>query len=392
MSVNNMTFEQAATLLNAVHSQVTGMTQIAPADVTDFISVAQKTLKAGYDPVINAISQVVGRTIFSVRPYDAKFRGIQADAQKWGAITRKLVVADKPFQDNEAFDLIDGQSVDMYEVNKPEVLQFNFYGALTFTKSFTIFRTQLDNAFRGPEEFGQFMGMVMQNALDMIEQTKETCARLALDNFIAGKIAATSDVIHLLTEYNTETGANPAFTVTTIKDPANFPAFIKWTYARIATLTNMMTERSAKYQIQVTGQEVMRHTPFERQKVYLLNWLLNNIDARVLADTYNYKFLEFADVEAVNYWQAIDDPDEINITPVYLDAATGNLIEAQSAVSQANVMGVIFDDEALGYTSMNEFSGVTPMNVRGEYWNQYFNYVLRYWNDFTEKGLVLLLD
>ena len=112
----------------------------------------------------------------------------------------------------------------------------------------------------------------------------------------------------------------------------------------------------------------------------------------MLADTYNYKFLEFADVEAVNYWQAIDDPDEINITPVYLDAATGNLIEAQSAVSQANVMGVIFDDEALGYTSMNEFSGVTPMNVRGEYWNQYFNYVLRYWNDFTEKGLVLLLD
>ena len=130
MSVNNMTFEQAATLLNAVHSQVTGMTQIAPADVTDFISVAQKTLKAGYDPVLNAISQVVGRTIFSVRPYDAKFRGIQADAQKWGAITRKLVVADKPLQDNKAFDLTDGQSIDMYEVNKPEVLQFNFYGAL----------------------------------------------------------------------------------------------------------------------------------------------------------------------------------------------------------------------------------------------------------------------
>ena len=136
----------------------------------------------------------------------------------------------------------------------------------------------------------------------------------------------------------------------------------------------------------------MRHTPFERQKVYLLNWLLNNIDARVLGDTYNYKFLEFADVEAVNYWQAIDDPDEINITPVYLDSATGGLIEAQNAINQTAVMGVIFDDEALGFTTMNEFSGITPMNVRGEYWNQYFNYVLRYWNDFTEKGIVLLLD
>lgn len=387
-----MSFEQAATLLNAVHSQVTGKTQIAPTNVSDFISVAQKTLQTGYDPVLNAISQIVGRTIFSVRPYSAKFRGLQVDNQKWGAITRKLVVADKALQDNEAFNLVDGQSIDMYEVNKPEVLQLNFYGALTYTKSFTIFRSQLDNAFKGPDEFGRFMAMVTQNAADMIEQTKESAARLALANFMAGKIDAQADVIHLLSEYNTETGANPAFTAATIKDPANFPAFIKWAYARIATLTNLMTERSQKFQINVTGYDVNRHTPFERQKVYILNWLLNNIDARVLADTYNYKFLKLSDVEAVNYWQAIDTPDEISITPTYLDGATGTLTVAQSNVNQTDVLGVIFDEEAIGYTIMNEFSGVTPMNVRGEYWNQYFNYVIRYWNDFTEKGLVLLLD
>ena len=391
MSVNTMSFEQAATLLNAVHSQVTGMNTIAPTDVSDFISVAQKTLQAGYDPVINAISQVVGKTIFSIRPYDAKFAGIQADAQKWGAITRKLAVADKPFEDNEALNLVDGAAIDMYEVNKPNVVQFNFYGAMEYSKSFTIFRSQLDSAFRGPEEFGRFMAMVLQNAMDMITQSKETCARLAIGNFIAGKIDASADVIHLLTEYNTETGANPAYTATTIKDPANFPAFVKWVYARIATLTNMMTERSALYQIQVTGSELMRHTPFENQKVYLLNWLLNNIDARVLADTYNYKFLELADVEAVNYWQAIDSPDTIDILPTYLKN-DGTLKVASAAVNQTGVMGVIFDDEAIGYTLMNEFTGVTPMNVRGEYWNQYFNYIIRYWNDFTEKGIVLLLD
>lgn len=389
MSVNTMNFEQSATLLNAVHMQVTGMNTLAPTNTGDFISVAQKTLGAGYDPVLNAISQVISRTIFSIRPYSAKFGGIQADAQKWGAITRKIALTDKPFQDNEAFDLIDGQSVDMYEVNKPAAVQFNFYGATTYSKSFTIFRSQLDNAFRGPEEFGQFMAMVTQNALDMIEQSKESMARLALCNFIAGKVTATSDVIHLLTEYNAEVGGS--FTATTIKDPANFPAFIKWVYARIATLTSLMTERSSLFQIQVTGNELIRHTPFERQKVYLLNWLLNNIDARVLADTYNYKFLEFADVEAVNYWQAIDSPDEIDVTPTYLDT-DGSLVTPGASVQLADVMGVIFDDEAIGYTLMNEFVGVTPMNVRGEYWNQYFNYVIKYWNDFTEKGLVLVLD
>ena len=77
MSVNTMNFEQAATLLNAIHSQVTGSAQLAPTDVSSFISCAQATLQAGYDPVINAISQVVGRTIFSIRPYNARFKGLQ---------------------------------------------------------------------------------------------------------------------------------------------------------------------------------------------------------------------------------------------------------------------------------------------------------------------------
>ena len=389
MSVNTMSFEQAATLLNAIHSQVTGSAQLAPTDVSSFISVAQATLQTGYDPVINAISQVVGRTIFSIRPYNARFKGLQMDSQKWGAITRKIAIADKAFEDNQAFNLVDGQSIDPWVVNKPEVLQLNYYGFDTYCKSFTIFKDQLDSAFKGPEEFGSFMTMVTQNALDMLEQAKESMARLALDNFIAGKINAQNGVIHLLTEYNQDTGSS--FTAVTIKDPANFPAFIKWAYARIATLTNMMTERSQMFQIQVTGKELTRHTPFDRQRVYLLNWLLNNIDARVLAETYNYKFLEFADVEAVNFWQSIQSPDAINILPVVLQN-DGTLDSPASAVNQTAVMGVIFDEDALGITLQNEEVAVSPYNPRGSYWVEYHKATMRYYNDFSEKGIVLLLD
>lgn len=389
MSVNTMSFEQAATLLNAIHSQVTGSAQLTPTDVSSFISVAQVTLQTGYDPVINAISQVVGKTIFSIRPYNARFKGLQMDSQKWGAITRKIAIADKAFEDNEAFNLVDGSSVDPWVVNKPEVLQLNYYGFDTYCKSFTIFKDQLDSAFKGPEEFGSFMTMVTQNALDMLEQAKESMARLALGNFIAGKINAQNGVIHLLTEYNQEVGGS--YTAVTIKDPANFPAFIKWAYARIATLTNMMTERSQLFQIQVTGKELTRHTPFDKQRVYLLNWLLNNIDARVLAETYNYKFLEFADVEAVNFWQSIQSPDEIDILPVVLQN-DGTLDSPASAVNQDAIMGVIFDEDAMGITLQNEEVAVSPYNPRGSYWVEFHKATMRYYNDFSEKGIVLLLD
>ena len=152
MSVNTMEFKQAATLLNNLRQQVTGQTSIAPADTSEFVSVGQTLLQAGYDPLLNAITQVIGRTIFSVRPYRRKFAGIEVDSMKWGSITRKLAVADKDFENSVRFELVDGQAVDMFKVNKPVVLQLNFYGQNVFDKGYTIFKDQLDNAFRGPDE------------------------------------------------------------------------------------------------------------------------------------------------------------------------------------------------------------------------------------------------
>lgn len=389
MSVNTMEFKQAATLLNDLRKQVTGQTGIAPADTSEFVSVGQTLLQAGYDPLLNAITQVIGRTIFSVRPYRRKFAGIEVDSMKWGSITRKLAVADKDFENSVRFELVDGQAVDMFKVNKPVVLQLNFYGQNVFDKGYTIFKDQLDNAFRGPDEFGRFMTMITQNIADMIEQNFETICRAIIANFIGGKVEANNGVIHLLSEYNAETGLS--LTATSVYAPANFPDFIKWLYARIATLTSLMTERSGKFQIQVTGKEIMRHTPLSMQKVYLYAPLLNQMNARVLADAYHDDFLEYSDVEAVNYWQSIDDPMKINVKATYL-LPTGLLATQNSAETVEKIVGVIFDEEALGYTTVHDWSATSPFNIKGGYWNVNHAWSNKWWNDFTEKGIVLLLD
>ena len=388
MSVNTMDFNQAATILNTIHGQVTGKNAITPIDNTSWVSVAQETIAVGTDPVINAITQLVGRTIFSSRPYYRKFGGLQVDNQRFGAITRKLNIADKDFDTDAGFMLVDGQSVDMYKVNKPNILQMNFYGTNVFTKDYTIFKDQLNSAFENAGQFGEFMSMITTNAQNMIEQSKESLARATLGNFIAGKYVADNGVVHLLTEYNTATGQS--FTSVSIMEPANFPAFAKWAYARIEQISNMMTERTDLYQIQVSGKEITRHTPKDRQKVYLYSPLLSEISARVLADTFHDNFLRYSDVEAVNFWQSAQTPDTINAEPVYLDT-DGTLVNA-NATTVSNIFGVIFDEEAVGYNVFNEDTNVTPINAKGRYWNVFMNYNIRYWNDFTEKGVVLLLD
>lgn len=395
MAANELSINQLSTVLNSICKQATGQTAIAVTDTSSFVTVAQATLKAGYDPVLSAISQVLSRTIFSIRPYNAKFKGLMADSIRYGNHVRKLQTIDKPFEDDVRTLLTDTYSVDQYVVNKPVVLQTNYYGEETFAKSLTIFRDQLDTAFSSPEEFQRFLAMVMGNASDMIEQAHENVARATLANFIGGKIAAepaggNEQVVHLLTEYNTETGLN--IDAEDLAQPDTFATFWKWAYARIAEISAMMTERSLLYHTNITDKEIMRHTPANLQKVYLFNPFKFKIDSMVLSSAYHDNYLKYADKEVVNFWQSIKTPDTIKVKPVYMDATDGTLINSEDTITQANVFGVIFDEEAVGITTVNQWSAPTPFNAKGGYSNMFWHFTDRYWNDFTENGVVLLLD
>lgn len=392
MSVNTMNFEQAATLLNAVNAQVTGRVGITPTDTSGFVSLATTTLQSGYDPVLNAISQIVGKTIFSIRPYSRKFAGLQVDNQRFGAITRKLSIADKDFENDVSFELVDGQAVDHYKVNKPEVLQTNFYGANVFRKSYTIFKDQLDNAFTGPEQFGEFISMVTSNASDMIEQSHESLARATVANaiggIVAGASAAPERVVHLLSEYNALTGLN--LTATTVYQPANFKAFMQFVYSRVAEISQMMSERTSLYQTKITGKNIIRHTPVDRQKVYLYAPARYQFEMMAIADTYHDNYLRMADTETVNFWQSAQTKDQIKVTPNYLDA-NGAIVTGE-AQTISKVFGIMFDDEFAGYTVVNQWTATTQLNAAGGYWNVFHHFTDRYWTDYTEKAVVLLLD
>lgn len=388
MSVNTMSFEDAAAILNNIRKQVTGETAASMLTVADFVSVAQSTLRAGYDPVMGAITMMVSRTIFSIRPYNRKFGGIKMDEEQWGAIVRKLSIADKDWDNDVHFNLVDGQAIDHYIVNKPNILQLNFYGANVYQKTVTIFKNQLDNAFSGPSEFGRFISMVTQNIADMIEQCHESIARMTIGNFIGAKVSQSNGVIHLLTEYNSETGLS--LTATTVYDPQYFGDFCKWLFARVATLTSLMTERSQEFQINVTGKEINRHTPYSDQKVYMYAPLINELKTRVLSGAFHPEFIDYADVEAVNFWQSIQSPMTLNVTPVYMKP--DGSYDTAAAQNITNLVGVIFDRDALGYTVVDETALNTPMNARGLYYNTVYTFTDRWYNDQSEKGIVLLLD
>lgn len=387
---NTMDFEQIATVLNAITEQATGQSSIAPVDTSSFVSVAQTALLTGYDKLSTAISQVISRTIFSVRPYGRRFAGLEADAVRYGNHVRKLQMVDGTWMEDDRLKLVNGQSVDQQVVIKPDVLQTNYYGANVRQYGITQYRDQLDQAFAGPDEFAQFVAMMMTNVSDIRNQSMDILARSTLSNFLAGKIAGDSgNVRHMVSEYNAYAGTN--LTSQTVKQPANWGDFVRWLVGQLMTMSDALEERTTLYHINITGKPVKRHTPKRDQTLYLYSPDLNQMFTQVYASTFNDTYLKIMDYERLTFWQDPQTPDTINVKPVYIDDS-GEVVNASTAIEQSNVLGVLFDREAVGYTLVNEWSAPAPFNARGGYTTFWWHWTERYWNDFSENGIVLLLD
>lgn len=386
----NISNFSATSTLNSIIAQATGKSDLSVLGNVDFMSVATTALGIAPDALLNAISQVISRTIFSIRPYNRKFAGLFVDNMKWGNHVRKINIGDKDWETNVSYDLIDGESVDADIVSKPDILQTNFYGQCVYSKHYTIFRDQLNIALQNEEEFERFYTMLVQNTMDMIEQCHENTARATICNLIGGKVKGdTTNVIHLVTEYNDVTGLT--LDSGTVKKPENFVPFYKWAFSRIKTISGLMTERSLQYHINVTKHNIMRHTPIQNQRLYLYTPEMNNVESSVFSSVFNEQYLKMMDYEGVNFWQSINTPMGINVKARYM-IADGTVIADTTGTTTSNIFGILMDEEAVGITTYGARTATTPYNARGEYMNVWWHFNDRYWNDFTENAVVFLLD
>lgn len=403
MSVNTLTFEQCSTVLNSLVQQATGRQSVISTEA-DFISVAQTALSLGRDVIYNTLSNVLSRTIFSIRPYSASMKGLEKSLPQWGSYMRKFNIVASDWKDDDAFkwpvtydstqtghETGNGYSVDPWVINKREFIQTNFLGQSVFEDSYTIFETQLKTAFRNSEEFGQFLSMMTTDMSNKIELAKENLTRGLVANFIGGILAEndSSRVVHLLTEYNATTGLS--LTGTTVMQPANFAPFMKWVYARIAGIASLFREMSIRYQTTINSKPVPRHTPYDKQKMYMLGQDKYQIEASVLANTFHDDYLKFADVETINFWQGISTPDKIYVKPTYTSTA-GAVTVAGSAIEKTGVFAVLFDEDAMGWALTDQAVIPTGINGRGRYNTLWYHMMLKCFSDNTEKGVVFLLD
>ena len=405
MSVNQMQIEDVYAILNNIHQQVTG-NAVAPGGIetVNFVSVANTMLQQNTDAVYNALMNTIAKTIFSTRPYSRQFGGMIVDNIKWGGIIRKVQFGDTDAVADKAFHgITDGQSVDHYIVNKGDVLETRYYGSAVYQDVMTVFRDQLINAFTGPEQLGSFIAAKANEINNKWVQWTEDLARGLILNAAVAKIddyglanSTGGHVLHLLTMYNADTGGN--ITYQDIFKNQYAKPFWEYVRAKVRMLQRSFTNRNVLHYVNISGHNIIRHTPYRNQKVYLSSVYMDLMETSTLSEAFHNDELKYADYEGVSYWQNPTTPTAFTVNKyVDLNTTNGQYVDHNPAggdgyTGSEVMLGIVFDEDMMSINIKDTIIQNTPMNARGLYFNTWLSAHASYLQDFTEKCCVLLLD
>ena len=394
---NTLTTQDVYVLMNDIAYQATGRKDLTAVDTSSFVSVGETLLRTGTENTMNAISTVLADTIFSVRPYKSPLSSLRVSAQRWGAQIRKLTPLAMDFEASQDWNtqlspqaLANGNSVDMYKINAPEMLQLNFYGTKVLQKHITRFRDQLSLAFTSEAEFMRFIDAIMVEFANEVEIGNEAQTRATLINFFAGLQAMNLSVIDLTAEYNTKFGTT--YTRSQLLTQ-HLTEFMQFFVSLVKTTSDRLVDMSAYNHANIRGRKpILRHSPKKKQKMIMYGPMFTDAEATVFSEIFNPIYLELGEnFETVNYWQSQEDPTAISAKPNILDTETGQSKTADSVVDIPYVVGAIFDEEACGIMPQFNYASTTPFNSAGGYYNMFYHWRFNSYVDFTENAVLFIL-
>ena len=408
----------ACAIVQAMVEEMTGQSAtMTTVTSSNFASVGETILRSGTENTLNTLSLVLGRTFMAVRPYKAKLAIINAlNSGLYANRIRKISYYSRKAQESGAFNTNlntnhamgydngsnGGASLPtMWEQNAPVPLELNFGGRSVWDDSTTVYEDQLQAAFRSPDEFASFVNGIMVEKGNDIESQKEAFNRMTVLNYMAGIYdlnAVNGAAIDMTAAYNADRALSPAVTTAQILGtPSILEDFVKFFVETVKVLSDQLTHRSVKYHwsptktIGANTYELLRHTPKDKQKLLLYKPFWIKAEATVMPTIFNPEYLKVENFEGVDYWQNENVPMAIDVTPAIPDISDPTQQIAGSNVALDNVLGLLYDEDAMMIDYQLDSSYSTPVEARKKYRNIWWHFAKNAINDFTENGILLYM-
>ena len=357
--IKNLTMNAIAQTLGAGY-----MTQedgsIAPLDDSKLVDVgkALENIENGVENFAKSLLDQLAKMYVVSDAYKNDLPDIFVDSFEWGGFIEVVNFDLATVIDDPMFNLIDGQSYadEEHTFYRPKVNVKIFDERKSIAIPWSIAREQMMSAFNGIEQMNSFISGLNVNIENTYNIILETYCHILVSTAVAISDKATHTSVHLVTEYNAETGNTETDPNVILNTDENF---LMWVSKRIKDIKRNIKKMSRAY----NDGTVNTFTPVDKDRTLLIGKFVDAIKFGLRADTYHTDEVGFGDYKELAFWQghytAGDDTQSApvpekdftfeNCTTIAIKGDANNKLGiGTNDVTINNVVGLIYDKRGIG--------------------------------------------
>ena len=378
-----MKVTQIQDLVNTSLKEVNGSSSLLKEDLSNVVDVGNELFSLDDTTIDNFVHKLldrIGMVVFNNRIYQGSAPSILMSSWEFGSILEKIDVEPANAEQNDSWNLVDGQSYDPNIFYQPKVSVKFFNSKVTFDIPMSFTQNQVKSAFTNPTDLNGFLSMLQTNIENSMTINLDSLIMKTINNMTASVINTNKglQVVNLLTQYNVKNGTNlTADKAFTDKD------FIRYTNLVINTYRSRISKVSTLFN--AGGKQ--KFTPATNQHLIILSDLASASKVYLESDTFNEQNVQLTNYETVPYWQGSGTDyslDSISSIDVAIKDGTNT-----KEIKQSGILGVLFDTNAVGVACSNQ-RVTTNFNPKAEFYTNFTKYDASYFNDLNENYVIFV--
>lgn len=377
-----MLVKQVAELVNSSAKEFLGETAVLNEDLSNVVDYGKELLdNTAVDNYVRSLVDHIGKVIFVNRKYSGNTPSVLMDAWEFGSVLEKVNGDVYEAEENESWNLQDGQIYETQQFYKPVATAKFFNNKVTFEIPVSITERQVKESFSNADQLNAFVSMIYND----VDKSMTVRINKLIKSTLASMIGETVNkdttglrAVNLLAKYNTDKG-----TTLTAKAALSDPEFIRYAILQMRLTIDRMSELSRLFnegeKARFTSKDYLRSIMLSEFKeaagVYLY-------DANGQFNTDNIKLQES---EVVPFWQGsgkdygFDSTSKIDVK-----------LPDGTEVSQSGILAIAFDKDAVAVCNTDR-RVTTQYNAKGEFYNNWFKFDCSYFADTNENFVVFYI-
>lgn len=350
---------------------------------------------------LNQFAAGVARTVIDTREYSPEMLPLRVNSQEYGGLIQSLKTDFTEVRDSVLYSLIDGTTYN--DVNKFFGSSFDnkiYEKDTTWEIAKSIPKTMYKKAFTSAEGVAQLTALIESGMTRSLNR-----AESALEHTLISSLATHGQTINLVTTYNAlvdsiVTGEGVTGTVDTDEvdiltgqqvevTSANCiynEAFMKWAIMTIKNVVKASRFANTKY----NDGTVSTWLGADDTIMIFNSAFLEALNVMIKSDVIHKDELSLGTVYDTPFW----NKQPSGLVPTVANSATvlDNTGDTAATNKQTdNVIGIVFDRYAVGYTE-TPIPARTSYNAHGDFYNTFVDTNVRYYEDTRNTAITFTLN